>query len=78
MKNDPDCIVHRAAYTLECGTWRACCRICGYEVTDPDRRKAASQFRLHIQSTSSIIDHPGSRLEQQAGPIPEPSPILAT
>lgn len=40
---------HRATYTLELGLWYATCRLCGHRVEDQDRRRAAAQFRRHIQ-----------------------------
>jgi hypothetical protein len=45
---------HRAAYILECGTWRATCRICGWSAADPQRRQAATLFRLHIRDSRTI------------------------
>jgi hypothetical protein len=47
-----DVITHRAAYTLELGLWHATCRICDWRVVDPDRRRAAAQFRQHIRAAS--------------------------
>ena len=43
---------HRATYTLELGVWYATCRSCGHRVDDLDRRRAAAQFRQHIQQMS--------------------------
>lgn len=43
---------HRADYILEHGVWRAVCRLCDFEITDEDRRRAASQFRLHIREVA--------------------------
>jgi hypothetical protein len=40
---------HLATYTLEMGSWYATCRSCGLRIADRDRRRAASQFRRHIQ-----------------------------
>ena len=48
MKN-PDIQVHRGTYILERGTWRAVCRVCGWNVTDGNRRRAAAIFRQHLQ-----------------------------
>jgi hypothetical protein len=53
MTSDPARVGHRAQYTLECGTWRATCRVCGWQATNPIRRQAATQFRFHIQATSA-------------------------
>lgn len=48
---------HRANYILEQGVWRATCRTCGYQVTDPIRRRAASVFRSHIrEATEKLFD----------------------
>ena len=43
---------HRADYILEHGVWRGICRFCAFEVTDEDRRRATSKFRLHIREAS--------------------------
>jgi hypothetical protein len=45
---------HRADYILECGVWRARCRLCNWEVTDPVRRQAATLFRYHIRAAASL------------------------
>jgi hypothetical protein len=37
----------RATYSFELGTWKATCRACGWQVSDPNRRRAAARFRLH-------------------------------
>lgn len=55
---------HRANYVLEQGTWRATCQVCGYYVTDPMRRRAASLFRTHIRGAKEaaevlVTDDPG-------------------
>jgi hypothetical protein len=42
-------IRHRASYIFERGIWRATCRCCGWQTSDPDRRRANSLFRMHIQ-----------------------------
>ena len=46
---------HRASYLLEFGTWKAVCKTCGWTVRDPQRRQAASRFRMHIRD-ARIID----------------------
>lgn len=46
---------HRASYTLELGRWFATCRECGHRVDDKDRRRAASQFRQHIQAMAKAL-----------------------
>jgi hypothetical protein len=46
---------HRAVYTLERSVWKARCRICGCEVTDPDRRQAAALFRQHIRESRTTV-----------------------
>lgn len=46
---------HRASYILERGVWCATCRVCGWRTSDPQRRQAATLFRLHIQQ-SRVID----------------------
>ena len=40
---------HRAKYTFERGIWHATCRSCGYRVSDPVRRRAASEYREHLK-----------------------------
>lgn len=45
---------HRASYILEFGTWKATCKTCGWTVRDPQRRQAASRFRLHIRDARLI------------------------
>jgi hypothetical protein len=45
---------HRATYILECGTWRATCRECGWSTSDAQRRRAATLFRVHIQDAREI------------------------
>ena len=44
--------VHRADYTLEMGVWHATCRVCGHQVADTDRRRAAATYRRHIRQTT--------------------------
>jgi hypothetical protein len=46
---------HRAMYILERGQWRATCRACGYTLTDPRRRQAASLFRNHIRDAAAAL-----------------------
>lgn len=46
--------VHRADYMLERGVWRATCRVCGYSITDPVRRRAMSAYRSHIRESSGF------------------------
>ncbi len=41
---------HRGRYILECGIWRATCEDCGWSVQGATRRRAATMFRMHIQS----------------------------
>ena len=53
MTSAPD--RHLAHYVLERGTWRATCRLCGYSVKDPSRRRAAAIFRNHIRETLGIL-----------------------
>jgi hypothetical protein len=76
MKDDPGRVVHRATYTLECGTWRATCRICGYQVKDAKRRQAASQFRLHIQRTYGVTDSPDDPYAPESLASPSPAPAV--
>jgi hypothetical protein len=52
-----DRTLHRAAYVLERGIWRATCRECGFQVSDAQRRQAATQFRMHIQDMRDSIAH---------------------
>jgi hypothetical protein len=40
---------HRGEYVLDRGEWVATCRLCGFKVSDVDRRQVASQFRTHIR-----------------------------
>lgn len=55
---------HRATYILERSVWKARCRLCGCEVSDPHRSQAAALFRQHIRAArigeavtaASIID----------------------
>lgn len=48
--------VHRANYTLELGVWYATCKVCGFRVSDPVRRRAAAVYREHIKE-SMALDH---------------------
>jgi hypothetical protein len=41
---------HHAVYTFERSVWKARCRLCGCEVSNPDRRQAAAMFRQHIRA----------------------------
>lgn len=41
---------HRAIYLLERGIWRARCRLCDWEASDPVRQQAAALFRQHIRA----------------------------
>jgi hypothetical protein len=49
---------HRATYVLEHGTWRARCKVCGWEVQHEMRRHAAALFRYHIKDTRSAPEVP--------------------
>lgn len=40
---------HRANYTLERGVWHATCKLCGYQVSDFTRQRAAASYREHIR-----------------------------
>jgi hypothetical protein len=40
---------HRADYIFDHGMWIGKCRICDFAASDPIRRRAADQFRLHIK-----------------------------
>ena len=40
---------HRADYIFDHGMWIGNCRQCDFSVSDPIRRRAADQFRLHIR-----------------------------
>ena len=40
---------HRADYIFDHGVWIGKCRECVFSVSDPMRRRAADQFRLHIK-----------------------------
>ena len=40
---------HRANYTLERGVWFATCKLCGFQVSDPVRQRAATIYREHIK-----------------------------
>jgi hypothetical protein len=62
-KWEPVSPVHRANYTFELGVWHATCRVCGYSVTDPTRRRAAAYYRHHIRKMAT---------EALAGP-PQPT-----
>jgi hypothetical protein len=42
---------HRGDYVLDRGEWVATCRLCGFKVSDVDRRQVASQFRTHIRDS---------------------------
>jgi hypothetical protein len=44
--------------------WRAICRECGWQTSDPQRRQAATMFRVHIQDVKELID-----LAEAEGPI---------
>jgi hypothetical protein len=46
---------HHATYVLERGVWRATCRVCRFEVTDSDRRRANGLFRNHIREVQSAV-----------------------
>ena len=58
--NEIQRVTHRAHYTLEMGDWYATCRVCGHRISDKDRRRAAAQFRRHIQEMAaepaSVLD----------------------
>lgn len=54
---------HRADYILERGVWRARCRLCSWEVSDPTRRQAASLFRQHIRAAAETVRVAGSDVE---------------
>jgi hypothetical protein len=43
---------HRGDYVLDRGEWVATCRLCGFKVSDLDRRQVASQFRTHIRESA--------------------------
>jgi hypothetical protein len=45
---------HHATYLLIRGVWRATCRVCNFEVSDPDRRRASSMFRMHIRDVKTV------------------------
>ena len=51
---------HRAHYTLEYGVWHATCRVCGFQVSDPSRPRAAFSYREHIKAERSAAprSHP--------------------
>lgn len=54
VDGDPIRSAHRASYTLELGVWHATCRECGFRVSDPVRRRAASVYRVHIQAMYAV------------------------
>jgi len=56
--DDHDKVVpHHATYVLQCGVWRATCRVCKFEVSDQNRRQAAALFRHHVRDAKlGIID----------------------
>jgi hypothetical protein len=70
--NRADGVRHRAAYTLNHGVWWATCRVCGWAVTDPQRRQAATFFRGHIRE-SRLIDRPDPDDSTPADPVSEPT-----
>jgi hypothetical protein len=43
---------HLGDYVLDRGEWVATCRLCGFKVSDSDRRRVASQFRTHIRDAA--------------------------
>jgi hypothetical protein len=47
---------HRGDYVLDRGEWVATCRLCGFKVTDIDRRQVASQFRTHIRDSLIAVE----------------------
>jgi hypothetical protein len=53
-------VTHRATYTFEIGSWHATCRVCGHQIIDRDRRRAASQFRRHIQEMAEAYTRPAT------------------
>jgi hypothetical protein len=54
MKEDAGDAAHRADYVLDRGVWKATCRVCGFKLSDPDRRQVASQFRQHIRDRAPV------------------------
>jgi hypothetical protein len=47
-------VPHHASYLLQRGVWKATCRVCNFEVSDPDRRRASSMFRMHIRDVKTL------------------------
>ncbi len=45
----------RATYSFELGTWKATCRACGWQVSDPNRRRAVSRFRMHHKDLAAAL-----------------------
>ena len=54
-KADTSAVIHRATYTLVRGVWHATCRVCGYQISDGNRQRAATCYREHIRATTG--DH---------------------
>jgi hypothetical protein len=59
---------HLATYILELGTWRATCRVCGWTVSDHQRRQAAALFRMHIRASRET----GAALPEEPRPASLP------
>ncbi|MBO0731275.1 MAG: hypothetical protein J2P57_18605 [Acidimicrobiaceae bacterium] len=58
---------HRALYLLERGTWRARCRLCDWEVSNPVRQHAAAMFRQHIRAVKLGEAEPGRGMAPEPG-----------
>ena len=65
----------RATYSFELGTWKATCRACGWQVSDPNRRRAVSRYRLHHKDLAGALRGKSPGI---AGELPEenPAPVL--
>ena len=66
MEDTPERVVHRGNYIFAERYWTATCRICGWFVSDPSRRRARALFREHILATTPSRDY--------TRPLPHPHP----
>jgi len=65
---------HRAQYILERGTWRGTCRICGWQVTDGDRRRATAMFRQHCQEVKEAMIRASRSAERSVAAVTAVAP----
>jgi hypothetical protein len=69
---------HRGIYTLERGVWQATCRECGWGVAHVDRRRAATQFRTHIELAKAATrrSDPWTRADLDRAAVAPSSPPI--